>query len=98
MQKLIIIESGIKKYKINECMLRLSRGDYKKAVLHIPGFLNISLNTFHNWRKISINDEQDIPHEKVVLFEILFGLKRGGLLNKRIRSKSLNQRLKAVTQ
>ncbi len=45
----------------------------------IPKILDISVNTFHNYRQIKAGDTQDIPYEKVVLLEHLFGLNHGEL-------------------
>jgi len=87
-------DNELRKYKINECLLKLSIIDYRKAVRRIPLELGISLNTFHNYRNILLNDVQDIPYEKVVMFEKLFGLPCGGLLNKIIKTGSLEDLLK----
>jgi len=91
MKKRRIKDNELRKYKINECLLKKPIGEHRCAVKIIPKLLGISLNTFHNYRNILLNDTQDIPHEIVVMFEQLFGLETGGLLNKRIRMKTLNE-------
>lgn len=78
-----------RKYKINDFLLRLPVPQYREAVKIIPKVLGVSLNTFHNYRNILLNDLQDIPHEKVILFEKLFELKEGGLINKEFKCKPL---------
>jgi hypothetical protein len=80
-----------RKYKINDCLLRLPVPQYREAVRIIPKVLGISLNTFHNYRNILFDDRQDIPHEKVIQFEKLFEMKLGELLNKEVRCKPLKE-------
>lgn len=71
-----------RKYKINACLLAYTICEYRRAIRDIPKRMGISLNTFHNYRNILINDPQDIPHERVVMLEQIFGLPKGELLNK----------------
>lgn len=80
-----------RKYKINDFLLRLPVHQYREAVKIIPRVLGVSLNTFHNYRNILWNDKQDIPHEKVIMFEKLFELKGGELINKEIKCKPLSE-------
>lgn len=87
-----------RKYKINDFLLRLPVPQYREAVKIIPKVLGVSLNTFHNYRNILLNDLQDIPHEKVILFEKLFELKVGGLVNKELKCKSLKELLQEEYQ
>lgn len=82
-----------RKYKINDFLLRLPVPQYREAVKIIPRVLGVSLNTFHNYRNIQLDDQQDIPHEKVILFEKLFELEVGSLINKEIKCKSLKELL-----
>ena len=82
-----------RKYKINDCLLRLPVPQYREAVKVIPKVLGISLNTFHNYRNILAGDKQDIPYEKVVLFEKLFEMRIGELINKEMRCKPLKELL-----
>ena len=89
MKKQRIKDSEPRKYKINECLLRMPIGEHRHAVRIIPRLLGISLNTFHNYRNILFADNQDIPHEIVVMFEQLFDLKNGELLNKPIKMEKL---------
>lgn len=93
MNKLAVSDNASRKYKINECLLKLPISKYRMAIRLIPKYLRISLNTFHNYRNILLTDNQDIPHEKVVMFEKLFELKPGELLNKRIGSITLRELL-----
>jgi hypothetical protein len=80
-----------RKYKINDFLLRLPVPQYREAVKIIPRILGVSLNTFHNYRNILWNDKQDIPHEKVILFEKLFELRGGELINKELKCKPLKE-------
>ena len=81
------------KYRINDFLTALPMKDYRRALKIIPKVLNISLNTFSNYRNIKLTDEQDIPHQKVVLLEKIFGLKPGELENFEQEYKSLKQLL-----
>jgi hypothetical protein len=85
----------IDKYKINDFLDSLTVKEYKFAMKHIPRILDVSMNTFHNYRKIKVGDRQDIPYEKVKLMEILFDVKSGGLENAKVTGKSLFQLFKA---
>lgn len=69
------------KYRINEMLNKLTVKDYRKAILVIPQILNISQKTFNNYRKIKLDDKQDVPHEKVVILEKLFDINPGELQN-----------------
>jgi hypothetical protein len=82
------------KYKIDECLLKYNVLDHKEIMKILPGLLGISRNTFHNYRKLTSGSKQDIPHEKVVMFECLFGLKSGELLNDQIFLEPLTEILK----
>jgi hypothetical protein len=84
MKKKTITDGDPRKYKINECLLKLPINDHREAVRLIPKQIGISLNTFHNYRNILLNDKQDIPHVKVIRFEKFFGLRMGELLNKNV--------------
>lgn len=88
------MQNKARKYKINDFLLRLPVPQYRDAVKIIPNVLGVSINTFHNYRNILMGDIQDIPHEKVILFEKLFDLKGGGLLNKELKCRSLNELLR----
>ena len=81
------------KYRINELLLQLPMKDYRKALKIIPKALNVSVNTFLNYRNIKLADEQDIPHQKVVVLEKIFGLASGELANFKSEYKSLKQLL-----
>lgn len=78
-----------RKYKINDCLLRLPVPQYREAIKIIPKVLGISLNTFHNYRNILFDDKQDIPYEKVILFEKLFEMRTGELINIEVTCKPL---------
>nr|WP_121269963.1 hypothetical protein [Pedobacter schmidteae] len=82
-----------RKYKINDFLLRLPVPQYREAVRIIPRIMGISLNTFHNYRNILIGDKQDIPHEKVIMFEKMFEMRVGDLINRDIRCKPLKELL-----
>jgi len=82
------------KYKINYFLDKLTVKEYKFAMKMIPKMLDISMNTFHNYRRIKIGQPQDIPYEKVKLMEILFDTESGALENVKMDGKSLVQLLK----
>lgn len=82
------------KYRINDILLQLPVKDYRKALKVIPKALNVSSNTFSNYRNIKLNDHQDIPHQKVILLERIFGLQSGELENFSPDFKPLKQLLK----
>jgi len=94
MNKRRIKDHELRKYKINECLLKRPIGEHRLAVRMIPKLLGISLNTFHNYRNILWNDAQDIPHEIVVMFELLFEIEPGSLLNKIVRMRPLTELIK----
>lgn len=77
------------KYKINEYLYNLNVMEYSAARKIIPRELDISSNTFHNYRSIKIDSASDIPYEMVRKMEILFNMKRGGLENSVIKIKKL---------
>ncbi len=83
-----------RKYKIDEEMQKLNLPAYKAAIRIIPRELNIAANTFHNYRKLTIDDTKDIPHDNVRKMEKIFGLKEGGLVNFPVECKSLEEFMK----
>ena len=98
MKKVKISDSAPRKYKINECLLKRSIDHHREAIRKLPKYLGVSLNTLHNYRNILFSDSQDIPHEIVVVFEQLFELEPGGLLNKPIRGKTLDELINTELQ
>lgn len=82
---------SIEKYKINDFLELLTVKEYRFAMRKIPGLLDVSVNTFHNYRRIKIEEPQDIPYEKIKILEILFGISNGALENKKITGKTLVQ-------
>ena len=81
------------KYSINEMLSNLPMKDYKRALKIIPKVLNISPNTFFNYRNIKLEEDRDIPYQKMVKLELMFGLRPGGLLKKPIKCKHIRQLL-----
>jgi hypothetical protein len=77
------------KYKINEYLYGLNVYEYAAARKIIPRELDISSNTFHNYRSIKLGSATDIPYEIIRKMEILFNMKRGGLENSVITGKKL---------
>ena len=77
------------KYKINEYLYQLNVVEYSAARKIIPKELDISLNTFHNYRNIKSDALADIPYHLVRKMEILFNMKRGGLENIAIKGTDL---------
>lgn len=85
---------NIEKYKINEFLERLTVKEYKFALKKIPVILDVSMNTFHNYRRIRLGEAQDIPYEKVKILEILFDVEPGALDNQKLTGKSLVELIK----
>jgi len=92
------MSENIEKYKINAFLDRLTIKEYKFAMKTIPVVLDVSMNTFHNYRKIKLGDRQDIPYEKVKQLEILFGIQSDTLINQKTTGKSLTQLFKGDKQ
>ena len=88
------MSENIEKYKINQFLDQLTVKEYKFALKMIPKILNVSMNTFHNYRRIGLEEPQDIPYEKVKLMEILFDVESGALENSHISGQSLLQMYK----
>lgn len=82
------------KYKINECMEKLTYNQHKLIKRLIPGIINASINTFHNYRKLQLGDDKDIPYETVRILEVLFGLEVGELANFEVKGKSCSELFK----
>lgn len=81
----------IYKYRINDILVNLAMKDYHKALKVIPKAIGVSSNTFTNYRNIKLGDVRDIPHQKVIMLEIMFGLKPGGLENFHTECKPIRQ-------
>ena len=81
----------MRKYRINELMEEYSIKKHQFALKKIPQVLNISANTFHNYRRIELGDMQDIPHEKVILLEKLFEIEAGTLINDKPKTVTLDE-------
>lgn len=79
----------MRKYKIDEEMNKLNLPNYKAAIRVIPQLLNIAFNTFHNYRKLTLEAKADIPYGVVRKLELLFGMKNGELANFKIEGKTL---------
>lgn len=90
------------KYKINECMEKLTYSQHKLIKRLIPEIIKASINTFHNYRKLQLGDDKDIPYETVRILEVLFDLEVGGLANFKVKGKSCRELFKehhiAMTQ
>lgn len=84
----------IEKYRINELLDKLTVKEYKYALKKIPVILDVSMNTFHNYRRIRLGEVQDIPYEKVRILEILFNVNPGDLENQKMTGKSLVELIK----
>ncbi|MFD1629966.1 hypothetical protein [Pseudopedobacter beijingensis] len=77
------------KYKINEVLNNLPMKDYRKAIKMIPKILGVSTNTFLNYRNIRVDEEKDIPYQKVIIMEKIFALEEGSLSNIEINYKTI---------
>lgn len=79
------------KYKINECMDKLTYNQHKLIKRLIPQIINASINTFHNYRKLQLGDDKDIPCETARILEVLFELQVGELANYTIEGKTCRE-------
>ena len=70
--------------------------DYKKALKLIPSVLGVSINTFSNYRNIKLNDDKDIPYQKVAILERIFGLPAGKLSNFQIDHKNIKELIEEI--
>lgn len=86
----------MKKYKIDQYLYSLNVSDYKKASKLIPEILGIAYNTFHNYRRIGVGEPKDIPYEKVITLEKLFGFEPGELTNQDVEVKPLKELFKDI--
>ena len=77
------------KYKINELLNNMPMKDYKKAIKLIPKILGVSSNTFLNYRSIRIDEDKDIPYQKVIVLEKIFDIQTGTLINVQSNQKSI---------
>lgn len=75
-------------------MDRLTYSQHKLIKNLIPQIINASINTFHNYRKLKVGDEKDIPYETVRTLEVLFGLEVGELANFEVKCKSCRELFK----
>jgi hypothetical protein len=82
------------KYKIEAYLQQLNVKDYSLAIKVIPKELNISANTFQNYRKLMLGSASDIPYILVRRLENIFKLERGGLENFVLEFKDLEALLK----
>jgi len=87
-------ESRVYKYKIDACLQQLNVQNYSIAMKIIPKELNISSNTFHNYRKLRLNSKSDIPYILIRRLENIFNLERGGLENFVLEFKDLGALIK----
>lgn len=84
------------KYKINEYLHQLNVNDYRKAIKILPKALGVSVNTFHNYRRIQKGDIQDIPHEKFAILERLLD-RKNQLENFSVNVKPLKELMKDLS-
>lgn len=75
-------------------MEKLTYNQHKLIKRLMPQIINASINTFHNYRKLQLGDDKDIPFETVRILEELFGLEVGGLANFKVKTSSCNQLFK----
>ncbi|MXV14901.1 hypothetical protein [Hufsiella ginkgonis] len=85
------------KYRLHDLLDNLPKKDFNKAMRVIPKVLGVSFNTFLNYRNIKLADQRDIPHQKVLILEKIFGLNHGELDNFKIECKHISQLLNEDT-
>lgn len=71
----------MEKYKINECLEKLTVKQYRIVIKELPKLIGKSKNTFWNYTKIDIDSKMDIPYTVVVHLEQFFKLQPGELIN-----------------
>ena len=81
----------MEKYKIMECLEKLTVSEYRIIIKAIPKLIGRSNNTFWNYTKIDINSKMDIPYIVVVKLERLFKLEPGELINVSIDNNSIDE-------
>ncbi len=82
------------KYKIKECLSKLTVCEYRILIKAVPDYLGRSINTFWNYVNIEANSKLDIPHCTVIKLEVLFSLKPGELINIRVEGKPYTEVIK----
>jgi len=82
------------KYRINELLEKLTMKEYQQVIRIIPRILEVSGNTFYNYRNIKLGESRDIPHLKVLQLERLFNLKIGELLTEKPEFPTLEELLR----
>jgi hypothetical protein len=75
------------KYKIKECLNKLTVNEYRILIKAVPDYLGRSINTFWNYVNIEASSKLDIPHCTVIKLEMLFSLKPGELINIQVEGK-----------
>lgn len=81
------------KYKIVEEMDKLNLAQYKYATRELPKLMGVAFNTFHNYKKLKVNDTRDIPYGNVVMLEQFFGLGPGELSNVKYEVKTIQEQM-----
>ena len=71
----------MKKYKIMECLEKLTVNEYRISNKLLPKMIGRSQNTFWNYVKIKSPDMANIPYTVVVALEKFFGMMPGELIN-----------------
>ena len=81
----------MEKYKIMECLEKLTVSEYRLAIKLLPKMIGRSQNTFWNYVKIKSTDKADIPYTVVVALEKFFGLIPGELINIEISAEHVSE-------
>jgi len=74
-------ELANRKYRIEELLRKLPFDQHSKALKVLPVQVGISPPSLSIYRKIKLDDPQDIPHTVVAKMEQFFGIGPGELQN-----------------
>lgn len=81
----------MEKYKIMECLEKLTVSEYRIAIKVLPKLIGKSHNTFWNYVHIKADSKMDLPYTVVVTLEQFFKLQPGELINLPVKSPSLDE-------
>ncbi|MES2829329.1 MAG: hypothetical protein V4687_14300 [Bacteroidota bacterium] len=73
-----------KKYKLEECLNKLTYNEYRFARQVLPKIIGKCHNTLNNYINIALNSKEEIPYTIGIKMERFFGLEAGKLSNTEI--------------
>lgn len=81
----------MEKYKIMECLEKLTVSEYRIAIKVLPKLIGKSQNTFWNYVHVDADSKMDLPYTVVVTLEKFFKLQPGELINEPIESPGIDE-------